>query len=89
MKKKNIPLRKCIGCGESKPKKDLIRIVKNKDNEVKIDLTGKLNGRGAYLCKEIECFQLAQKHNKIAKSLEMKISDEIYDELKTVIEGEK
>lgn len=89
MKVKKIPLRKCIGCGESKPKKKLVRIVKNKDNEVKVDLTGKLNGRGAYICKDTNCFELARKSNKIAKNLEIKISEEIYEELKSVIEGEK
>lgn len=89
MKKKKIPLRKCIGCGESKTKKDLIRIVKNKNNEVDVDLTGKQNGRGAYICRDIDCFEQAQKSNKISKSLEIKISDEIYEKLKSIIEGEK
>lgn len=89
MKMKKIPLRKCIGCGESKPKKELIRIVKNKENEVKVDLTGKLNGRGAYICRDTNCFALAQKSNRISKNLEIKISEELYEELKSVIEGEK
>lgn len=89
MKNKKIPLRKCIGCGESKAKKELVRIVKNKENQVNVDLTGKQNGRGAYICKDVNCFELAQKSNKIAKSLEIKISEEIYEELKSVIEGEK
>lgn len=89
MKKKKVPLRKCIGCGHSKPKKELIRIVKNKENEVNVDLRGKLNGRGAYICRDIDCFEMAQKSNRIAKNLEIKISEEIYEELKSVIEGEK
>lgn len=89
MKKKKIPLRKCIGCGENKPKKELIRIVKNKNDEVKVDLTGKQNGRGAYLCNDVDCFELAKKSNIISKNLEIKISEEIYDELKNVIKGEK
>lgn len=88
MKKRKIPFRKCIGCGENKPKKDLVRIVKNKDNEVKVDLTGKMNGRGSYICNDVNCFDLARKNNRIAKSLETNISQEIYEELKTVIKGE-
>lgn len=89
MKNKKVPLRKCIGCGESKTKKELIRIVKNKENEINVDLTGKINGRGAYICRDTNCFELAQKSNKISKSLEFKVSDEIYEKLKSVIEGEK
>ncbi|MFR9296495.1 MAG: RNase P modulator RnpM, partial [Aedoeadaptatus pacaensis] len=54
-KTKKVPLRKCVGCSESKPKKELIRIVKNKEQEVFIDETGKANGRGAYVCKDIRC----------------------------------
>lgn len=88
MKKRKIPLRKCIGCGENKPKKELIRIVKNKDNEVKVDLIGRINGRGSYICNDENCFDLAHKNNKIARSLETNISQEIYEELKTVIKGE-
>lgn len=86
MKVKKIPLRKCIACGESKPKKELIRIVKNNQNEVNVDLTGKLNGRGAYICPTKECFELAYKTKKIARNLETEITDEIYNKLKGVIE---
>ena len=56
MKVKKVPLRMCTGCSEMKPKKELIRVVKNKEGEVSIDLTGKKAGRGAYICKDIECF---------------------------------
>lgn len=86
MKAKKIPLRKCIACGENKPKKELIRIVKNNQNEVNVDLTGKLNGRGAYICPTKECFELAFKTKKIARSLETEITEEIYNKLKEVIE---
>lgn len=85
MKVKKIPLRKCLACGESKPKKELIRIVKNKENEVNVDLTGKQNGRGAYICPTIECFELAYKTKKIARNLEINITEEIYNKLKQVI----
>ncbi len=61
MKKKKVPLRKCIACGEGKPKKELIRVVKSNENEVNIDITGKMNGRGAYICSNLECLELAQK----------------------------
>ncbi|MBR4439097.1 MAG: YlxR family protein, partial [Clostridia bacterium] len=55
MKEKKIPLRKCIGCGESKPKKELLRVVSPKDGEVRLDLTGKADGRGAYICADAGC----------------------------------
>lgn len=87
MKTKKVPLRKCIACGESKPKKELIRIVKNNENEVNVDLTGKLNGRGAYICANVTCFEIAYKSKKIARSLQIEITDEIYNKLKEVIVG--
>lgn len=87
MKSKKVPLRKCIACGESKPKKELLRIVKNNENEVNVDLTGKLNGRGAYICSNASCFEVAYKSKKIARSLQIEITDEIYNKLKEVIVG--
>ncbi len=87
LKVKKIPLRKCIGCGESKPKKELIRIVKNNQNEVSVDLTGKLNGRGAYICPTVECFEAAYKTKKFARSLETEITEDVYNKLKEVIEN--
>ena len=87
MKTKKIPLRKCIACGESKPKKELIRIVKNNENEVNVDLTGKLNGRGAYICNNATCFEAAYKSKKISRSLQIEITDEIYNKLREVIVG--
>ncbi|WFA09763.1 YlxR family protein [Tissierella sp. Yu-01] len=85
MKVKKVPLRKCIACGESKSKKELIRIVKNNKNEVFVDLTGKANGRGAYICSNKECFELAYKTKKIARNLDIEITEEVYDKLKEVI----
>jgi predicted RNA-binding protein YlxR (DUF448 family) len=87
VKNKKIPLRRCIGCYEMKPKNELVRIVKNKENEIFIDETGKKNGRGTYICKEFECFIAVKKAKKIEKTFEMKISDEIYDELQKQLEG--
>jgi predicted RNA-binding protein YlxR (DUF448 family) len=85
MKTRKIPLRKCIGCMESFPKKELCRIVKNKENEIKLDLTGKLNGRGTYICKKSDCFEKAIKTKRLAKSLESEIPEEVYEEIKLEI----
>ncbi|MEY8415792.1 YlxR family protein [Tissierella praeacuta] len=87
MKKKKIPLRKCIACGEGKPKKELIRVVKNNENEVNIDVTGKMNGRGAYICSNLECLELAQKGKKFSRALEVEITTNIYEELKDIIQS--
>lgn len=87
MKKKKIPLRKCIACGEGKPKKDLIRVVKNNENEVNIDLTGKMNGRGAYICSNIQCLEVAQKSKKFSRTLEVEVTNDIYEKLKDIIQS--
>lgn len=86
MKKKKIPIRKCVACSEGKPKKELIRIVKTTEGDVKVDLTGKVNGRGTYICPTIECLELAIKSKKISRNLDVEITDSIYVELKEVIE---
>ena len=82
---KKQPERTCMGCNEKKEKKDLIRIVKNKENEINIDKTGKLPGRGAYICNNIECFEKLKKSKKLEKVFEMKISEEIYEKLRGVV----
>ena len=82
---KKIPQRTCIGCGEKKNKKDLIRVVKNKEGEISIDKTGKANGRGAYICDCMECLEKAIKSKRLEKSFEMKIEDEIYENLREVL----
>lgn len=81
MKTKKVPLRKCLGCSEGKPKRELIRIVKNKDGDIFVDLTGKANGRGAYLCKDSECLEKAQKSKRLNKALEVEIPDKVYEDL--------
>lgn len=88
MKIKKIPLRMCNGCMEMKPKKELIRVVKNNEGEVSVDLTGKKSGRGAYVCKSIECFEKAFKAKRLNKNLQINISQEIYDKLKEEIINE-
>ena len=82
---KSIPQRTCIGCNTKKDKKDLIRVVKNKNNEINIDKTGKLEGRGAYICDNIECLEKAIKTKRLERTFEMKISEEIYENLRGVI----
>ena len=82
---KKLPQRTCIGCNEKKDKKDLIRIVKNKDNEILVDKTGKLNGRGAYICNNVECLEKLKKSKRLNKVFETNISDEIYESLRGVI----
>ncbi|WP_234121213.1 RNase P modulator RnpM [Clostridium hydrogenum] len=89
MKVKKIPQRMCTGCMQMKPKKELIRIVKNKDNEVSIDTTGKKPGRGAYICKNIECLEKAVKQKRLEKNLERKIDDDLYARLKDEIINEQ
>lgn len=86
MKTKKIPLRKCIACGEGKPKKDLTRVVRSPENVVAIDRTGKMNGRGAYLCSNIDCITSARKTKKLSRALEVEITDDIYDNLLKIVE---
>ena len=81
MKVKKIPQRMCTGCMEMKPKKELIRVVKNKENEISIDLNGKKPGRGAYICRDSVCLEKAVKTKRLERNLECKINDEIYDKL--------
>lgn len=78
---KKIPLRKCAGCNERKPKKDLVRILRT-ENGIIIDLTGKQNGRGAYLCHNNVCLEHARKTKSIERALKEAVPDEIYDQLK-------
>ena len=84
---KKIPQRTCMGCNEKKDKKDLIRIVKNKDNEILVDKTGKLNGRGAYICNNVECLEKLKKSKRLNRVFETNISDEIYESIRGVILG--
>ena len=84
---KKQPQRTCMGCNQKKDKKDLIRIVKNKENEINIDKTGKMEGRGAYICDNIECLEKAIKNKKIEKSFKMNIDESVYANLRGVISG--
>ena len=86
---KNIPNRTCIGCNQIKPKKELIRIVINKEGNIFIDKTSKANGRGAYLCDNIECLEKAIKTKKLERTFEIKVNTEVYEDLRGEILGEK
>ncbi len=79
MTPKKIPLRRCAGCGESKLKRELVRVVRAADGAVSLDLTGKKPGRGAYVCPSAACLAKARKAKRIERSLEVGIPDEIYD----------
>ena len=82
---KKIPQRTCMGCRDKKEKKELIRIVKNNENEISIDRTGKKEGRGAYICDDIQCLEKVIKSKRLEKALDIKISEEIYENLRGVI----
>lgn len=84
-KVRRVPERRCTGCGESFPKKDLIRVVRSPEGEISIDFTGKKSGRGAYICPKSACFKKARKQGRIAKSLDVAVSDELYDALEREI----
>lgn len=79
MKQKKIPMRMCLGCGEMKPKKELIRAVKSPEGEISLDFTGKKAGRGAYICRSIECFEKARKGRRLEKSFSCKIDESVYE----------
>ena len=85
MKVKKIPMRTCVVTNEKFPKRELLRIVKTPEGEIKPDITGKLNGRGAYIRKEIEVLEKAMKNKALERHLETKISDLVYEEIRNVI----
>ena len=80
-------MRRCLATNESFPKKDLLRIVRTPEGEVKVDLTGKLNGKGAYISKSLDALNIAKKKGLIAKALEVEVTDEVYQEIERVING--
>ena len=80
-------MRMCLGCQEMKPKRELIRVVKNKENEISIDFVGKKPGRGAYICRDLSCFKKARKEKRLEKAFGTPISEEIYNALQEQLEG--
>ena len=86
MSVKKIPLRQCIGCGEMKSKKEMIRVIKTAEGEILLDATGRKNGRGAYLCPSMECLERAVKGKGLERSFKMAIPKEVYENLKKEME---
>ena len=87
MSMKKVPLRQCIGCGEMKSKKEMIRVIKTADEEILLDATGRKNGRGAYLCPSMECMKKAVKSKGLERSFKMAIPKEVYDALEKELEA--
>ncbi len=86
MAMKKIPLRQCIGCGEMKNKREMIRVIKTPEGEILLDATGRKNGRGAYLCPSGECLKKAVKNKGLERSFKMAIPKEIYENLEKEME---
>lgn len=78
---KKIPLRQCIGCGEMKGKKEMLRILRTEDGDIILDTAGRKNGRGAYICPSPECMKKARKSRGLDRAFKMSVPDEIYDSL--------
>ena len=84
---KKIPQRQCMGCRERKPKRDMIRVVRGTDGTVSLDFGGKMNGRGAYICPDMECLKKAIRSKALDRSLEVTIPEEVYDRLQKEMEA--
>ena len=84
---KKIPLRQCVGCGEMKGKRDMLRILRTAENEICLDATGKKNGRGAYICRSRDCLVRARKNKGLERSFKMSIPNEVYDTLEREVEN--
>ncbi len=76
MQQRRIPLRQCGGCGEMKPKSELVRVVRSPEGEISLDLTGRKNGRGSYICRSVDCFNMAVKRKSFERAFGQKLSDE-------------
>ena len=85
LKQKKIPMRMCVACRESKPKRELIRVVRNKEGEISVDTTGKAQSRGAYLCPNVECLEKAFKIKALNRALDCVFTEEMLQEAKRVI----
>lgn len=84
-----MPLRKCVACGEQKAKQELIRVVRQGEGQVEVDLTGKMNGRGAYICSSIDCLNIVKNKNQLSKALKTEVANEVFGKLEEVINKEK
>lgn len=86
MKQRKVPLRKCTGCQEMKNKKELVRIVRNEQGEFSIDATGKMQGRGSYVCKSLECLERAHKSKGLERSFKAAVPKEVYEKLRSELQ---
>jgi len=84
---KKIPLRQCVGCGQMKAKKEMMRVIRTAEDEIVLDVTGKKNGRGAYLCHDEQCLKAAMKNKGLERSFKMSIDKMIYEKLQKEYEG--
>jgi hypothetical protein len=89
IRKKKTPLRMCVGCGEMKPKQELVRVVKSPEGEISLDFTGRKPGRGAYMCKNAGCLKAARKARRLERAFSCKIPEEVYDRLEEELLGNK
>lgn len=87
--KRKTPLRMCMGCGEMKPKQELVRIVRSPEGEVSLDPVGKKPGRGAYLCPSADCLKAARKKKRIERALDVQIGDDIYNAMEKELSGDE
>ncbi len=87
MQQKRVPLRKCTGCGEMKPKKELVRIVKDPEGAISLDRTGKKAGRGAYICPDEACLAVARKARRLEKAFSCQIPDAVYAQLEEELQA--
>ena len=88
LKKRKVPLRKCLGCNEMKPKKELIRIVRSPEGKVDIDKAGKAPGRGCYICPSIQCLEAAIKAKRVERALESPVDAEVFNKLRVQLTDE-
>lgn len=86
-KVKKIPMRRCLGCNEHKPKAELLRVVRDPEGNISLDFKGKKSGRGAYICRDVKCLKKARKSHRIEKDLECVIPDEVYDAMEQEMEN--
>ena len=87
-RKKKVPERQCLGCGEKRQKNTLLRVLRTPEGEIVLDFTGKKSGRGAYICRDVACLKKARKSRRIDRALEVSVSDEIYDKMEQELLGD-
>ena len=80
-KQRKIPERQCLGCNEHRPKKELLRVVRTPEGDILLDFTGKKSGRGAYICRDVECLKKARRSGRIGRSLDVPVPEEVYDRM--------